>query len=324
MADLRNPHDLFFREAMGREEVARDFLSRYLPAPVREALDFSTLKTLKDSYVDSELAEHFSDLLFQVELRDGSSSLVTILFEHKSYPEPLVALQLLRYMSRIWENAQKQKEPLHPIVPLVVYHGVKRWNVGCNLSDIIETTEALREGFPDFRYSLFDLSGYSDEELQGEAYLRVLLLVLKYALRDELPERLPAIAALLAQLSRGQSGLQYVETVLRYLVAGTEKVSEAQLQGAVETALQEGGTLMGTIAEKWMEQGVERGLEQGLERGLSEGIELALEVKFGEAGLALVPQVRRLRDTSALRRLRDAIRTAESPDELGRFLPKPE
>lgn len=79
---------------------------------------------------------------------------------------------------------------------------------------------------------------------------------------------------------------------------------------------------MGTIAEKWMEQGMERGLERGMERGLVEGIELALEVKFGEAGLALVPQVRRLENAAALRRLRDGIRVANSPEDLRGCLPE--
>ena len=36
---------------------------------------------------------------------DGGSSYVYVLFEHKSYPERLISLHLLRYMVRIWEQA---------------------------------------------------------------------------------------------------------------------------------------------------------------------------------------------------------------------------
>lgn len=310
MAELRNPHDAFFRETMGREDVARDFLARYLPDTVAQVLALDTLRVLKDSFIDSELQEHFSDLLFAVNQQNGEPASVYLLFEHKSYPEPNIALQLLRYMVRIWEATNKQKQRPGPIVPLVIYHGAKRWNIGTSLHDWVATPHELAPFLPDFQYWLFDLSQYSDEELQGEAYLRVMLLVLKYIFRDELRERLPEVMQLLTELSQQQYGLQYIEVVLRYLVAGTEKVDAQELQDAVETAFQ-GGNLMGTIAQSWM--------EQGLEQGLLEGMELALELKFGESGLALLPELRRIEDVAALRALRDGIRTANSPEELRRF-----
>jgi predicted transposase YdaD len=58
MSELRNPHDLFFRETFSRLEVARDFLENYLPAEVVAALDLGTLKLQKDSFIDNELFDH--------------------------------------------------------------------------------------------------------------------------------------------------------------------------------------------------------------------------------------------------------------------------
>ena len=94
--DVINPHDKFFKEALTQPDAARTFLRDYLPADVAALLDLSRLQLVKDSFVDEALREHFSDLLYEVGLRDRGSAYVCVLFEHKSYVDSLVALQVLR------------------------------------------------------------------------------------------------------------------------------------------------------------------------------------------------------------------------------------
>ncbi|MGY6214417.1 Rpn family recombination-promoting nuclease/putative transposase [Methylolobus aquaticus] len=48
----------------------------------------------KDSFVDPELAEHHSDLLYAVRWLNGKPGYVYVLFEHKSYPERRIALDI--------------------------------------------------------------------------------------------------------------------------------------------------------------------------------------------------------------------------------------
>lgn len=57
----------------------------------------------------------------------------------------------------------------------------------------------------------------------------------------------------------------------------------------------------------------------GMRKGLTQGIEVALEVKFGEEGLRLMPEVRQLHDEAKLEAVLKAIRTAASPDDLRRI-----
>ncbi len=66
-----------------------------------------------------------------MQLRNGEEAYIYVLFEHKSYPEPLIAFQLLRYLVRIWERDLRQPGlvQLTPISPLVVYHGRAAWAV---------------------------------------------------------------------------------------------------------------------------------------------------------------------------------------------------
>jgi hypothetical protein len=57
----------------------------------------------------------------------------------------------------------------------------------------------------------------------------------------------------------------------------------------------------------------------GLEKGRLEGIEAALEIKFGEEGLRLMPEIRELDDNDKLKAILRTIKTAASPEELRRI-----
>jgi predicted transposase YdaD len=75
----------------------------------------------KDSFIDEALAEHYSDLFYRVEVKTSKAAYIYLLFEHKSATAPRVALDLLRYLERIWEFLGKRgnKTPLLPaILPL--------------------------------------------------------------------------------------------------------------------------------------------------------------------------------------------------------------
>jgi len=275
---LANPHDRFFKDLFSRSEAAQDFLRYYLPAELVNLLDLSSLEVGKDSFIDPDLQTHFSDLLYKVRLHTGEETHVYVLFEHKSYPDPLIALQVLRYMVRIWEQGLKQNQPLLPVIPLVVYHGLTRWRVSLNFTDLFNLPQAMKPYVPEYAYWLCDLSRYSDEEIRGVVTLRVGLLLLKYILREDLGAHLREILALLQDLSRQRTGLDYLQTILRYLAGSTDKISPDELRQAVTQVFAEGEDLMPTIAEQWIEQGLMEGLARGREEGREEGREAALIV----------------------------------------------
>ncbi len=287
MTALNSPHDRFFKAVFGRTEVAAEFLERYLPAAAGQALDWKTLRTAKDSFLDPELALHPADLLYTVDLRSGGAGYVHVLFEHKSYVESRIGLDLLRYRVRIWEqwlNAGNSGR-LPVVVPVVVYHGAASWCVSRQFADEVEDAPALRAYVPACVYHLIDLSGYRDDELQGAVMLHTALLTLKYIFRNELSERLPEILGLLRDLAQSSMGLDYVRTLLRYLAqaASIDRLSGDELRQVVTETLSGGGELMLTIAEQWEQQAMERGIEKGIQRGIEKGIQKGIEQ--GEARL---------------------------------------
>ena len=76
MAEIANPHDRFFREVFSRLDLSREFLSKQLPAEIAATLDFATLDLRPGSFLDEELQQYFSDLLFRVNLQTGHPTYV--------------------------------------------------------------------------------------------------------------------------------------------------------------------------------------------------------------------------------------------------------
>jgi predicted transposase/invertase (TIGR01784 family) len=216
--EIPNPHDRFFKQVFSEKENALDFMIHYLPPEILSLVDLDSVEIAKDSSVDEELRESFSDILYRVDL-GGSPGYVYLLFEHKSFAYRFTALQLLKYMIRIWELHLKQfpKKELPVIVPLVVYHGETSWNAGLSLRDLIGTDQELLVAYvPHFDFLLYDLSEFSDDQIKGEVLLRVSLLVMKYIFRDELPGKLIEIMQLLKDLAKREKGLEYLQVGRMY------------------------------------------------------------------------------------------------------------
>ena len=288
MAEINNPHDHFVKATLSQPDIAASFLTNYLPRETVDLLDTSKVELVKDSFVDSDLREHQSDMLFQVQTRNGKAAYVYVLLEHKSAPDQWVAFQLFRYMVRIWESAIRQEhvKPLPVIIPLVLYHGQAAWNVSTQFSALFpsDMEAGLQRYLPELEYLLCNLSEYNDEQIIGEAKLRVALLILKYIKSAGLGPRLPEIFKLYPR--PGQTAGEYFWMILRYLSVASDKLTNEELTQAIKTGFpqQEGG-LMPTLAEQWIKEGMEKGLQQGLEKGREEGREEGLQQ--GAASLTL-------------------------------------
>lgn len=276
-----NPHDHFFRTSFERLETARNYLQEYAPPELVAQLDLSQMALQNGTFIDDDMREHQTDLLYQVPLVNGELAFVYFLFEHKSYPDPLVAYQLLRYQVRIWERQLQEEKQLSPIIPLVIYHGERPWRIATDFASLLVKDEAmldtLRPHLPRFVYELRDFSHLSSEEIRGELWLRATLATLRSIFDPNLHAQLPHLIELIFALEEERRGLDYIRLVLYYLTVATEKVSREELQQAMLTQGSRGEQLMGTIAQEYIREGIQIGLEQGLEKGLEQGLEKGLE-----------------------------------------------
>ena len=275
----KNPHDGFFKKSFGQPEVVRSYLEEYLPADIGQLLDLEELVAQDRSFLDVEMRAHQSDLLYRVKLLNGIPAYVYLLFEHKSYIDMVVAFQLLRYMTRIWEEQVEAGEPLLPIIPLVIYHGEKEWRVPTNFSALFELPEVLKPYFPDFRYLLSDFSHLSDETIRGNIRLRVTLAVMRAIFSPYLSEELPDLISLMYELADQQTGQDYIRSILYYLIRATGRVTKEELRTALLQQGTQGETAMATIADEFIQEGIGIGVPKGLRRGIIN----ALQVRFDDA-----------------------------------------
>ena len=106
MEQLPTPHNNFFRFALSDLPNARSLIETQLSSAALAELDLQTLQLETGSFIDPDLREKFSDLLFSVQLAEErlaqekqdevlDEALVYFLFEHKSQTDPLTVLQLL-------------------------------------------------------------------------------------------------------------------------------------------------------------------------------------------------------------------------------------
>ncbi len=88
-------------------------------------------------------------------------------------------------MIEIWEaKVKKEKtDELPMIIPLVVYHGKESWNIRTTLGEMItgyeELSNDIQRFIPDYEYLIYDISRYTDEEIKGEAKLRILISIFR-------------------------------------------------------------------------------------------------------------------------------------------------
>ena len=339
--EVINPHDKLFRKTYGEKENARSFLTGYLPGQVLKLLDLSTLEISKDSFIEKDLADYYSDMLYQVMLKDGSAGFIYLLFEHKSYYDKYVHLQLLEYMVKIWRLYIKQHKgkgkgkgkgkfiKLPIVIPLLICHARKEWPKDTvRLTSLLSgPVDDLAGYIPDFGFELFDLHRFSDDQIKGTIMGRVMLLLFKYIFKPELQHKLPEIFSLLQTLMEKETGLQYLETVIRYLASVLDEadLSLQQIKEMAEQAISKetGGYIM-TLAEKLRKEGEERGLVEGEKRGEKKGklegfreaIELGITLKFPGDIDAVMAKVNKIDDVETLVKIIKAIKIAKDSSEI--------
>ena len=144
MKEIHCIHDRTFKNAMSHISVARDFFDHYLPTAIRDIIDFDTLDPQPNSYIDKELDELRSDVLFAVNIADHSGYLY-LLCEHQSDLDPLMPFRLWGYMIKIWEeHLKKTKDKKLPLIfPMVFYHGKAVYSGPRTLKTLIQGPEDI-------------------------------------------------------------------------------------------------------------------------------------------------------------------------------------
>jgi hypothetical protein len=268
------------------------------------------------SFVDPDLRSQHSDLLFSMDLKSGNPALVYILFEHKSYPDAMVAFQLLRYVIAIWQRylTDGGGKPLPLIIPMVVYHGAEPWNVPVDFAALFEPDEALAGSVPGFRYFLSDLGAQADHELSRFALLRSGLMALKHATRDADIVSIEAIVT--AEIWHDL----FCGVVIKYIFRAFREIDRDEVVRFLTTIKEKAGPVMvSNIAQEWIDEGRALGLTQGMAKGVAQGearlLTRQLTRRFGTLPAEVTARMEDA-DTDTLEAWADRLLDARTLDEV--------
>jgi hypothetical protein len=163
------------------------------------------------------------------------------------------------------------------IIPLVVYHGKDRWKIGTTLGEMItgyeDLPEAIKKFTPNYEYLLYDLSRYTDDEIKGGVINRIAIAMLRDIQGKDIKgiwEVLFRAAEYLRELEDKQTGIEYFETLMRYMFNARADLTRADFNSVVkkiETTYPEGSEVVMTLAEIFREEGMEKGIEVGAKQG---------------------------------------------------------
>ena len=317
-----NPHDAYFKTVMGEARNAKDLFYKHLPGEMTCQFAPGLPELIQGSFVDEDLSVHLSDMLYRVKLKTGSEAFVYTLIEHKSSPDALAPLQLLRYMVRIWVDWTRENrgKKLPVIIPLVFYHGKRRWRVPTRFSMMFENTpEALQCCIPDFLHELVDLGQVENKELSNDPRLAALLMAMKHIFAPNI----------MLELAREQENLLSLETIdfqlfLSYIIHTRQDIGREDVGKILDLLpLSQQEDIMAGLAQEfkddWFAKGEAQGKLEGRLEGKLEGkAELLVELlqqRFGSLSRDVKEKISGA-DSDSIRIWSENIFTASRLDEV--------
>ena len=236
-------------------------------------IEWSSLTVLPASFVKRDLQQNHSDLLFSVQL-SGRETLLYLVFEHQSTPDPLMPLRLLNYMVEIMLGYTREHPlPLPPVVGFVLHQGPAVWNVSTAFEDLFdlppETADALLPLLPKFRHALLDLTRCDPAREETRADLRMVLQLMKCAREQRLLEFFDWLAGEYAGISASLSeGL--LRLALWYALHSDASLDVEDIYRHLQSEPQLQHTTM-SVAEKLIAKGEARGEARGEAKGEARG-----------------------------------------------------
>jgi hypothetical protein len=245
-----SPHDGIFKATFSDPKHMAGEIRSTLPEAFVSRINFKTLTLCPKSFVEENLKERFTDLLFSARLTGGRVAFFYILCEHQSRSDRLMPFRLLGYMVRAWDDYLRdhpRSRRLPVIVPLVVHHSEEGWTAPTAFEELMDMDpdmlDALGHYLVRFRFRLDDISFVPNAEIQSRA-MSPLSKVILWFLRDGRKPRwfmkdMRSWKALLGEATRGPKNDAAVRRIVQYVLDTHDKEAADKLVARLVTAMGE-------------------------------------------------------------------------------------
>lgn len=272
------PNDAFFKEVFSDPGRAAAFFRSHLPPEITTQVDWPLLALVPGSFVQTDLQQTHSDLLFSVPA-GGRNLNLYLLFEHQSTVDPLLRLRLLGYMLEIMRSqVEIHGLPAPPVLAFVLHQGPDTWTVSEEFGDLFDLkgslAEALGPYLPKFRHALLDLTRFDPAKEEDDRQIRVVLQLMKLARTKELLQFFGWLAEWKQVVSELPGDL--LRLLLLYALHADSKLDVKQVSHKLQDNPQLQNSAM-SIASKLIAEGREEGIEKGLWMGNVQMIQRFME-----------------------------------------------
>ncbi|MEC9525311.1 Rpn family recombination-promoting nuclease/putative transposase [Escherichia marmotae] len=254
------PHDAVFKSFLRHPDTARDFIDIHLPAPLRNLCDLTTLKLEPNSFIDENLRQYYSDVLWSVKTQEGMGYIYVVI-EHQSKAEELMAFRMMRYSIAAMQNhldAGYKELPL--VIPMLFYHGCRSpypYSL-CWLDEFAEP--AIARKIYSSAFPLVDITVVPDDEIMQHRKMALLELIQKHIRQRDL---LGLVEQIVSLLVTGNTNDRQLQALFNYVLqTGDAQRFRTFIGEIAERAPQEKEKLM-TIADRLREEGRNDGLILG-------------------------------------------------------------
>jgi len=172
-------HDLGYKLLLSNEKTFLELIRTFAPEEWAKDVDEHGLIKINKSFISPHLTKREADVVYR--MKKGTEDIIFyILLELQSSVDFLMPVRLLGYMTEIWRDvlnnttdkeAERKDFRLPAIVPAVLYNGRESWTAARNFKEVLASYHDFEKYLLDFRYILFDVNRYTDDDLLATANL---------------------------------------------------------------------------------------------------------------------------------------------------------
>ena len=171
-SELHNAHDKGYKYILSIKRLFVQLLKSFVDQGWVNKIEPEDVELVDKSFILPDFKNKEADLVYKVKME--GVNVYFYLLELQSSVDYQMPYRLLLYMVEIWRNVLKETDKreahrkdfrLPVIIPCVLYNGSGNWTAKRSFKETLFKFEQFDEFVLDFKYILFDVRRYKDEEL---------------------------------------------------------------------------------------------------------------------------------------------------------------
>ena len=116
---IHQPHDKLIKIVFSDRYEAVEFFKQNMLPDLVSQIDWDTLELEGSQYIDEELKDSESDLLYSVNFKDSKDRcFLYLLFEHQSKPDKWLRFRIIKYKTRVWDDSFKKYKDQEKLISI--------------------------------------------------------------------------------------------------------------------------------------------------------------------------------------------------------------